>query len=87
MKIIMEGIYRNGNLCDCGINDSRSVLAGVRTIEWILRRNKMRTIWNEYGGTILGVVGAAVITGVTACMLLPEGSIYKIIMAFSQSIC
>lgn len=47
----------------------------------------MRTIWNEYGGTILGVVGAAVITGVTACMLLPEGSIYKIIMAFSKSIC
>lgn len=47
----------------------------------------MRTIWNEYGGTILGVVGAAVITGVTVSMLLPEGSIYEILMTFSKSIC
>ena len=47
----------------------------------------MRTIWNEYGETILGVVGAAVITGVTISMVLPKGSIYEIVMAFSNSIC
>ncbi len=47
----------------------------------------MRTIWNEYGEMILGVVGAAVITGVTIGMLLPGGSIYEILVAFSQSIC
>lgn len=47
----------------------------------------MRSIWNEYGGMILGVVGAIVITGVTISMLLPEGEIYRILLTFSKSIC
>ncbi|WP_158024906.1 hypothetical protein [Roseburia sp. 499] len=47
----------------------------------------MRTLWNEYGGVILGITGAVAITGVVVCMLLPKGSIYEIMMAFSRSIC
>lgn len=82
------GICRNGNLCDCRLNDGGSILAVVNKSKWILRRRgKMRTLWNEYGGVILGITGAVAITGVVVCMLLPKGSIYEIMMAFSRSIC
>lgn len=47
----------------------------------------MRTIWNEYGGMILGVAGAAAIIRITGGMLLTGGSIYEVIMAFSHGIC
>lgn len=47
----------------------------------------MRTIWNEYGGMIMGFVGAVAVTGVTLSLLLPEGSVYQVLQAFSTSIC
>lgn len=47
----------------------------------------MRNIWNEYGGVVLGVTGAAAITGLVMHFLLPAGDIYKVILTFSQSIC
>lgn len=47
----------------------------------------MRNIWNEYGGVVLGVTGVVAITGFIIHLLLPAGDIYKVIVAFSQSIC
>lgn len=47
----------------------------------------MRTIWNEYGGMILGLVGAVMVTGVVIGLFLPEGSFYETLMTFSRSIC
>ena len=47
----------------------------------------MRNIWNEYGGVILGVTGIVAITGIVMRLLLPAGEIYKVILAFSKSIC
>ena len=47
----------------------------------------MRTLWSEYGGMILGVAGAVIITGVTAKFLLPGGSVYEVLIAFSRGVC
>lgn len=47
----------------------------------------MRTIWNEYGGMILGLVGAVMVTGMVIGLFLPEGSFYETLMTFSRSIC
>ena len=47
----------------------------------------MRTIWNEYGGMVLGVAGAAAVIKITLGTLLSGGSIYEIIMTFSCGIC
>lgn len=47
----------------------------------------MRAFWNEYGEMILGFVGAVSVTGVTLSLLIPEGSVYEVLLAFSRSIC
>lgn len=47
----------------------------------------MKNVWNEYGGVVLGVTGIVAITGIVMRLLLPSGEIYKVILAFSQSIC
>ena len=51
---------------------------------WIIT---MKNVWNEYGGVVLGVTGIVAITGIVMRLLLPAGEIYKVILAFSQSIC
>ncbi len=47
----------------------------------------MREIWNEYAEMLLGMIGAAAVTGIVMKLVQQGGSIYEILLSFSQSIC
>ena len=81
-----RGICRSYCLCDCRHDANGCFLEAVGNVKWILG-GKMREIWNEYAEMLLGMIGAAAVTGIVMKLVQQGGSIYEILLSFSQSIC